>query len=185
MAAQFDELSDKLIDFIEQQKLYFVATAAAEGKINLSPKGGDTLKVLSSVQLLWLNFTGSGNETAAHLRESDRMTLMFCSFTEQPMILRCYGSAKAIHPRDAQWGDYIGELPRHPSARQLLLMDIEMVQTSCGFGVPFFDYQGERDNMDKWLSQRSADDIRDYWAEKNTVSLDGLPTGIFAEGENG
>ena len=181
MAARFEELSEKLISFIDQQHLYFVATAAAEGRINLSPKGGDTMKVLSPTQLLWLNFTGSGNETAAHLLQSNRMTVMFCSFTEQPMILRCYGTARAIHPRDDEWGEYLSMLPGHPSARQLLLMDIEMVQTSCGFGVPFYEFQGERDNMDKWIANKGEEGIRDYWVEKNQVSLDGLPTGILED----
>jgi hypothetical protein len=181
MAAQFPRLSDKLISFIEDQKLYFVATAAEQGRINLSPKGGDTLRVLSPNQLLWLNFTGSGNETAAHLRQTDRMSMMFCSFTEQPMILRCYGSARAIHPRDPEWEELSAKLPDHPSARQLVSFKIDLVQTSCGFGVPFYEYRGERDNMSKWLAEKSPDDIAAYWAKKNQVSLDGLPTGILEE----
>lgn len=107
MAAQFPELSAKLMAFIREQQLYFVGTAPADGRINVSPKGGDTLRVLSPSQIAWLNIAGSGNETAAHLRVSSRMTMMFCSFEEQPMILRCYGEATALHPRDARWDDYV------------------------------------------------------------------------------
>jgi hypothetical protein len=183
MAARFPELSDKLMNFIRAQHLFFVGTAPPQGTINVSPKGGDTLAVLSSRQLLWLNFTGSGNETAAHLRVSERMTMMFCSFDEQPLILRCYGTGRALHPRDDQWQRYYKELPPHPSARQLVLFDIDLVQTSCGFGVPRMELLGERDNMSKWLSGRDDDAIRDYWKQKNQHSLDGLETGIFEDVE--
>ncbi len=181
MAARFPELSERFIEFITAQQLYFVGTAAREGSINVSPKGGDSLRVLSPRQILWLNVTGSGNETAAHLRQTDRMTMMFCSFTEQPLILRCYGKARALHERDAEWSDYIDQFPHHPSSRQLVLFDIELVQTSCGFGVPFYEYRGERDNMEKWLAKRDRSDIQSYWEEKNQTSLDGLPTGIFGD----
>ncbi len=183
MATRLDELNDKLTDFIAAQKLFFVGTAAPDGPINVSPKGGDALRVLSNKQILWLNITGSGNETAAHLRVSDRMTLMFCAFEGSPMILRCYGRARAIHHHDAEWPDYEALLPAHASARQLVLMDLDFVLTSCGFGVPFYDHVGPRDNMDKWLARRNQDDIHDYWREKNQVSLDGLPTGIFEDQE--
>lgn len=183
MAARFPELSGKLIEFVRQQQLYFVGTAASEGTINVSPKGGDSLRVLSPTRILWLNVTGSGNETAAHLRQTDRMTMMFCSFTEQPMILRCYGRARALHERDEEWAQYIDQFAPHPSSRQLVLFDIELVQTSCGFGVPFYDYGGERDNMDKWLAKRDRQDIEDYWADRNQVSLDGFATGILEDRE--
>ena len=179
MAARFPELSEKHIAFVRAQQLYFVGTAVAEGSINVSPKGGDTLRVQSARRIVWLNFTGSGNETAAHLRANDRMTMMFCSFTEQPLILRCYGKAHALHPRDAGWDELIGEFPLHRSARQLVVFDIDLVQTSCGFGVPFFEYIDERDNVGKWLEKKDDNDIKDYWVEKNQTSLDGLPTGIL------
>jgi hypothetical protein len=183
MAARFPELSDRFIEFIQAQQLYFVGTAAAEGTVNVSPKGGDSLRVLSPNRILWLNVTGSGNETAAHLRLTDRMTLMFCSFTEQPMIMRCYGKAKALHERDADWDDYVGLFPPNRTARQLVLFDIDRVQTSCGFGVPFYDYGGERDNMEKYWGKRDRTDVENYWAEKNQTSLDGFPTGILGDDE--
>jgi hypothetical protein len=181
MAAQFPVLSEKLIAFIESQQLFFVATATEEGRINLSPKGADTLRVLSESSLLWVNFTGSGNETAAHLRQTDRMTMMFCSFTDQPLILRCYGKARAYHPRDSRWQELAAQVPEHPSSRQLVLLEIEMVQTSCGFGVPFYEYQGERDNMEKWLAAKSPADIETYWQDKNQFSIDGMATGIVED----
>ncbi len=181
MAARFDKLSEKLIAFIRAQQLFFVATACPEGRINLSPKGGDTLRVLSPTRLLWLNRTGSGNETAAHLRQTDRMTMMFCSFAEQPLILRCYGSAQAIHRHRRRWAEYAHELPSVLGERQLVLFDIDLVQTSCGFGVPFYEFRGERDNMSRWLSGKTEADIERYWADKNQLSLDGLPTGILGE----
>lgn len=181
MAARVEELNEKLIAFIEAQQLFFVGTAAPHGPINVSPKGGDCLKVLSNKQILWLNYTGSGNETAAHLKVSDRMTLMFCAFDGSPLILRCYGRATAIHPRDELWQKYSTQLPSHPSARQLIILDLDFALTSCGFGVPFYDHVGPRDNMDKWLARRDENDIHDYWREKNQVSLDGLPTGIFED----
>ena len=183
MAARFPELSDRFIEFIQAQQLYFVGTAAASGTVNVSPKGGDSLRVLTANQILWLNVTGSGNETAAHLRQTDRMTMMFCSFTEQPMILRCYGKARALHERDAQWSDYIDHFAPHPSSRQLVLFDIDLVQTSCGFGVPFYEFAGDRDNMEKWLAKRDRNDIENYWADRNQTSLDGFPTGILDENE--
>ena len=181
MAARVEELNEKLIAFIEAQQLFFVGTAAPHGPINVSPKGGDCLKVLSNKQILWLNYTGIGNETAAHLKVSDRMTLMFCAFDGSPLILRCYGRATAIHPRDELWQKYSTQLPSHPSARQLIILDLDFALTSCGFGVPFYDHVGPRDNMDKWLARRDENDIHDYWREKNQVSLDGLPTGIFED----
>ena len=181
MGTRYDALQDCHREFVARQPIFFVATAAPDGRVNVSPKGLDTLRVLSPERILWLSLSGSGNETAAHLRVSDRMTMMFCSFDEQPMILRCYGSARAIPPRDADWPTYAGELPPHKSARQLVLFDIELVQTSCGFGVPMFEFASERDNMDKWLSSRDHAAIEAYWAEKNQVSLDGLPTGIFED----
>ena len=183
MGTRSPELSDRQIEFVEAQQLYFVGTAAAGGTVNVSPKGGDSLRVLSPNRVLWLNVTGSGNETAAHLRQTDRMTLMFCSFAEQPMILRCYGKARALHERDAEWQDYIGHFAPHPSSRQLILFDIDLVQTSCGFGVPFYDYGGDRDNMEKWLAKRDRQDIENYWAERNQTSLDGFPTGILDDVE--
>ncbi|MFK8018952.1 MAG: pyridoxamine 5'-phosphate oxidase family protein [Pseudomonadales bacterium] len=179
MAQKYPALNQEMTAFIAAQQLYFVGTAADEGRINVSPKGCDTLRVLSDNRIVWLNLTGSGNETAAHLLQNDRITMMFCSFAEKPLILRCYGSASISHPRDESWSELKALFPDFPTARQIVDMRIDLVQTSCGFGVPFYTYEGERDNMSKWASAKGEQGIKDYWAAKNQSSLDGLPTKIL------
>lgn len=181
MARRYEKLSDDLIQFIQDQKMFFVGTAANDGTINVSPKGWDSLRVKDANRVVWRNVTGSGNETAAHLAQNTRMTMMFCAFTGNPKILRLYGQAKAFHPRDKEFADLDKLFEPHPSSRQLVDFSIDLVQTSCGFGVPFYDYKEERDNMDKWLAAKEGEGIEDYWREKNQLSLDGLPTHIFEE----
>tara|TARA_B100001245_G_scaffold132348_1_gene98086 strand:- start:1104 stop:1643 length:540 start_codon:yes stop_codon:yes gene_type:complete len=178
MAKRYDKLSENLIEFIQHQKIFFVGTASDKGTINVSPKGYDSLRVIDSNHIVWLNITGSGNETAAHLLQNDRMTIMFCAFDDNPKILRLYGKAQAIHPRDKEWKKMASLFENFPSARQYLSFTIELAQTSCGFGVPFYDYKQSRDNMDKWLEAKSAGNMEEYWREKNQISLDGLPTNI-------
>jgi len=181
MARRYEKLSDDLIQFIQDQKLFFVGTAANDGTINVSPKGWDSLKVMDENRIVWRNVTGSGNETAAHLAQNSRMTMMFCAFTGKPKILRLYGQAQAFHPRDTEYAELDALFEPHVSSRQLVDFSIELVQTSCGFGVPFYDYKEERDNMDRWLEATERNGIEEYWREKNQVSLDGLPTHIFEE----
>jgi len=178
MGAKLESLNAKLSNFIAQQKVFFVATATESGHINLSPKGMNTFKVLDDNRAIWLNLTGSGNETAAHLAQSNRITIMFCAFEGQPLILRLYGSAKVIHPRDKEWDDLIGNFEAIPGSRQIIDITIEMVQTSCGFGVPLLEFKGEREELKRWGEKHSDDSINDYWQKKNSISLDGLPTGI-------
>jgi len=178
MAEQFDTLSAELIEWIKQQHVFFVATAARDGRINVSPKGQDSLRVLDGGQILWLNLTGSGNETAAHLLDSNRMTLMWCGFEGLPRILRAYGSAEAVHPRDADWADCARLIPPPVGARQYFKMQVDLVQTSCGYAVPLMDFVEDRQVLAKWSEKRGEDGIRNYWQEKNRLSLDGLPTGI-------
>lgn len=177
------EITGPLRDFITAQKLFFVATAAPEGRVNLSPKGMDTLRVLGPNRVAWLNVTGSGNETAAHLLESPRMTVMFAAFEGPPLILRLYGTARTLHPRDAEWEEMIGLFPPLPGARQVFDLTVEEVQTSCGMGVPFFDYAGEREDLNRWAEKKGEAGIRDYWRDRNATSLDGRPTGILGEPE--
>ena len=178
MGRQYRAIDDKLADFILRQPLFFVATAAADGRVNLSPKGMDSLRITGPNQVVWLNLTGSGNETAAHLRENDRMTLMFCSFDEDPKILRLYGHARCLHPDDVDWDAHIGRFPALPGARQLLVMEVDLLQTSCGFGVPRFDYLGEREMLRDWAEKKGEEGLKTYWRERNRVSLDGKPTGL-------
>lgn len=178
MARQFPRIGLGHQAMIEAQKVFFVATAAETGRINLSPKGMDSLRVLGPNRIAWLNVTGSGNETAGHLRQSPRMTLMWCSFDATPMILRAYGTARAVHRRDADWDALAALFPGGPEKRQVFDMDVEMVQTSCGYAVPMADEMTERDTLKTWAAARGADGIRAYWAETNAETLDGAPTGI-------
>ncbi len=180
MGKQLNALNDRLIDFIERQQMFFVGTAACDGKVNVSPKGMDTFRVLGSNEVLWLNLTGSGNETAAHLLEDSRITIMFCAFEGKPLILRLYGKAKVYHQRDEEWGKHAGHFPNFTGARQLIHIDIELVQTSCGFGVPLYAYQGQREELKWWADKKGEEGIKNYWKEKNTLSLDGKETDILA-----
>ena len=179
MADRFKELNEKQIEFIKQQHIFFVGTAGAEGTVNVSPKGMDTLRVVNEHQVVWLNLTGSGNETSAHVQENGRMTLMFCSFAKQPLILRLYGKTNVIHPRDSKWKELSSLFDEHVGARQYFQLNLELVQTSCGFAVPFFEYRGERESLKKWAENRRRDGIEKYWKEKNQISLDGKPTNIW------
>jgi hypothetical protein len=178
VADKYDSLTPELSDWIEQQPVFFVASAARDGRINLSPKGQDSLKVLGPNTLLWLNLTGSGNETAAHLRDTNRLTLMWCAFAGPPRILRVYGTADTIHPRDSDWQHCEQILPAPLGARQYFRMHIELVQTSCGYAVPLMDYQEDRTVLQKWSEQRGQAGIEAYWQTQNVLSLDGQPTGI-------
>ena len=179
MGQQFSEISDKLKSFIEQQHVFFVATAASDGQVNLSPKGMDSLRVLDKHRVVWLNVTGSGNETAAHVQANSRMTIMFTAFEGDPLILRLYGQANCIHQGDPEWNWMASMLPDLPGARQIFDLRIDLVQTSCGMAVPFLNYVGERDQLRNWASKKGQSGIRDYWQKNNKVSLDGKPTHIM------
>jgi len=178
LAKQFPEIPDTLKGFIERQHIFFVGTAAVDGRVNVSPKGSDSLRVMGRNRVVWLNRTGSGNETAAHMLASNRITIMFCSFERTPMILRLYGRGRLIHPGDDEWEDLLGLFPSVTGARQIFDIDIDLVQTSCGYQVPFFNYQGERDTLDKWAENKGQAGIERYWQEKNRQSIDGKPTDI-------
>ena len=179
MGKQYTQLTEHLTDFIARQKIFFVGTAAADGRVNVSPKGMDTLRIVSAQRAVWLNLTGSGNETAAHLREQARITLMFCAFEGDPMILRLYGQARALHPRDSEWDTLLPLFPDLKGSRQVVDVAIDLVQTSCGFGVPFLDFKSERDQLKKWADKKGPQGVHDYWKEKNQISLDGKPTDIL------
>lgn len=178
MAKQFDKLDPAHIRFIEDQHMYFTASAAPDGRVNVSPKGMDSLRVLGPNRIAWLSVTGSGNETAGHLLENPRVTLMWCSFTTRPMILRAYGTARAIYPQDAEWTDLAGDFPEYRSARQIFDMSVDLVQTSCGYAVPFMEYQGERETLKKWAADKSDADLQAYKREKNQKTIDGKTTGL-------
>lgn len=181
MGKQFLELTDQHIEFIEQQKLFFVGTATAHSKVNVSPKGMDSLRVLDRHTVAWLNVTGSGNETAAHVQIQPRMTIMFAAFAGSPMILRLYGTAKVVHRNDADWQKYYALFQPNVGARQVFVVTLELVQTSCGMAVPFYEYVGEREQLNQWATQKGDAGLSVYWQHKNQTSLDGLPTHIVAK----
>ena len=178
MGKRTKALSEKQTAFVRSQKIFYVATAATQGRINLSPKGMDTLRISSPTEVIWLNLTGSGNETAAHLRSDPRMTLMFCAFEGAPLILRLYGKARTYYPGDDFWEEHIRQFAGFAGARQLIQLHIDLVQASCGMGVPYMDYKGEREMLEPWAREKGPEGMRAYREAKNTTSLDGLDTGL-------
>ncbi|WP_330110871.1 pyridoxamine 5'-phosphate oxidase family protein [Methylophaga thalassica] len=178
MGQKFEALSDRLIEFIQQQHLFFVGTATEHSRVNISPKGMDSLRVLTPNRVIWLNVTGSGNETAGHIQQHPRMTIMFCAFSGKPMILRLYGTASVIHQNDAEWHELFHLFDPLPGARQIFDLNIDLVQTSCGMAVPFFDYNGEREQLNNWAEKKGTTGIEDYWREKNSKTIDGITTHI-------
>jgi hypothetical protein len=181
MARFYPALEDKHRAFIAAQKLFFTASGTADSRLNLSPKGMDSLRVLSDSRVAYLDLTGSGNETAAHLKHDGRMTLMWCSFDADPLILRLYGRGRAVRRQDAEWGGLRRHFPALPGERQLIVLDIESVQTSCGYAVPMYTYTGERDTLVRWAGKKGAMGLLDYWREKNQVSIDGLSTCLLED----
>ena len=178
MARFYSHLPQRLQQIISQQKIFFVSTAPETGRLSLSPKGMDSFLCLSENQVAFLNVTGSGNETAAHLLENGRVTVMFCSFTEKPLILRIYGFGEAIYPTDPRWDALHPQFKPLPGARQIILIQVESVQTSCGESIPFFEYKGERETLNKWATQKGPDGLNEYQTKNNQISIDGLSTGL-------
>jgi hypothetical protein len=176
MGKVYDRISDKHADFIIQQQIFFVATATADSRINISPKAYDCLRIVSPNQVVWLNLTGSGNETAAHLLQDGRITLMFCAFSGEPKVLRIYGRATSHQAGSEVWEAHIGRFPRLPGARQVVVMEVEQVASSCGFGVPLFDYQGQRETLSEWAEKKGSEGLQEYWRTRNSESIDGKPT---------
>jgi len=181
VAKFYTELNDTLREFIAEQKVFFTATAPNEGRINLSPKGMDTFRCLDNQTVAFLNLTGSGNETAAHLIQNGRVTVMFCSFSEKPLSLRLYGRGRVIHVGDAEWSKLYSLFEPLPGVRQIILIEIDSVQTSCGFGVPVYEFKEERDVFLRSIEERGEAGIKEYQRKHNLVSIDGLPTGLLAE----
>jgi hypothetical protein len=179
MGQKFNELSETHIEFILTQKLFFVGTATADSKVNISPKGMDSFRVINRNRIVWLNVTGSGNETAAHIQMNPRMTIMFTAFEGKPLTLRLYGKATAVHHTDEQWSELYGLFDPTTGARQIFDLDIDLVQSSCGMSIPLFDYVGERDQLSNWAEKKGEAGIREYWEDKNQFSLDGIATHII------
>ncbi|MBL4628933.1 MAG: pyridoxamine 5'-phosphate oxidase family protein [Roseicyclus sp.] len=177
------KLNGTLRAFVERQKMFFVATAAPEGRVNLSPKGADSLRIIDDTRIMWLSLSGSGNETAGHLLQSDRMTLMFCAFEGDALILRVFGRANALHPRDPGWADAVARFPAMAGTRQIFDLTIDAVRTSCGTGVPHMAFEADRVDTElmPYFDTLGADGVARFWARKNVETIDGYPTGLFED----
>lgn len=185
MAKQFPRIEPSHRDFIARQRVFFTASATADSRVNLSPKGLDALRVIDDSTVAYLDHIGSGNEASAHLRADGRLTIMMCAFEGPPLILRLYGRGSVLLRGTPGYSDLLaahfsGEEP--VGARQIVRLDVDLVQTSCGFGVPLFAYKDERPSLPRWAETKGADGLDAYRREKNAVSMDGLPTGMFDEG---
>ncbi len=180
MAQQFDSISDKLRAFIEAQKIFFTGSAAPEGRVNVSPKGMDSFRVLGPNRVAYLDLTGSGSETWAHVHAcaDRRLTVMFCAFEGPPMILRLYGAATIHQLGSPGYDALLPEFTDIPGARQIVVLDVDLAQTSCGFAVPLYDYREDRPTLVRFAEKKGEEGMKAYRAEKNAVSLDGLPAGF-------
>lgn len=184
MGKQFERIEPFHRQFIERQHIFFNASAAAAGHVNVSPRDGAALRVLDANTVVYLDRTGSGNETAAHMLADGRLTLMFCAFEGPPLILRLYGQGHILPRHSAVYDDLLAshfDNTEPLGARQMVRLEIDLVQTSCGFGVPLFEYVGERDQLTRWAEAKGEDGLEDYWREKNLRSIDGLPTGLLVK----
>lgn len=180
MAEFFDRLTDEHAAFIARQPVFFVATAAAGARINLSPKGMDAFRVLGPNLVGYLDVGGSGNETQAHLTADGRITIMFCAFDKPALILRIYGRGRNVLPQDPEWASHVGAFKILPGTRQIFLIDVASVQTSCGWGVPYMTFDSERDTLNRaHMSKDRA--AREEKLRTRTKSIDGLPVRIQTE----
>lgn len=177
MGRTFDAIPDHLAAWMAEQPVWFVATAplAADGRVNVSPKGGDTFRVVDDRTVAYLDLTGSGAETIAHLRENGRLTIMFCSFDETPMIVRLQGTGEVVLPGDTGFDALAALFPAHPSTRAIVRLRVERTATSCGYGVPVMDVVGPRPLLDRWAARKGPDGLAAYRERHNARSIDGLP----------
>ena len=172
-----EALDDAATRFIQEQQVFFVASAPldANGHVNLSPKGQDTFRILNPTTVAYLDFNGSGVETIAHLKENGRIVLMFCAFQGAPNILRLHGHGRSVEPRENEFAGLLAEFPAYESVRSIIVVEILRVNDSCGYGVPFFKYEGEREQLAAWARKKGPDGLKAYRQERNRRSLDGLP----------
>jgi hypothetical protein len=177
MGKAHDEIDERWAEWIGKQHMFFVATAplSADGLINLSPKGLDTFRILGPTEVAYLDLTGSGVETIAHLRENGRITIQFCAFEGPPMIFRIYGQGTVVWPGDSEFTELIGRFPAYTGVRSIIRVQATRIAESCGFAVPQYAYQGHRDQLLKWSAHKGEAGIRNYQQERNAESLDGLP----------
>ena len=176
MGRTLEEITPELAEFIAGQPMFFVATAPSDGgHVNVSPKGLGNVAVLSPHEVAYLDLTGSGVETIAHLRQNARITLMFCAFDGKPNIVRVYGHGEAIPVHDPRAAPLLGHFPSLPGARSVIRVDVDRVSTSCGYGVPIVRFERERDTLITWAERKGPDGIAEYWETTNAASIDGLP----------
>ncbi len=179
MSKFFEKIDAKTGEFIARQKMFFTASAPENGRINLSPKGIDTFRVLDESTVCYLDLTGSGNETAAHITENGRLTIMMCSFEGAPLILRLYGKGEVVHQSSEIWNALAANFEQFAGTRQIIVLHVESLQTSCGFAIPVYEYKEERTMLIDWAVNKGAEGVNRYWQENNQTSIDGLPTGLF------
>lgn len=176
MSATYPTLDGRIADFISSQPIFFVATAAPDGLVNVSPKGGTgTLKVMDGDTVAYLDLTGSGIETVAHVRAAHRITLMWCAFVGAPNIVRVHGTARVVAKGESEWEEWYAHFPDNPGARAVVIVTAERISDSCGMAVPLMDYVRDRDQLDRWALGKGESGLADYWERKNALSLDGLP----------
>jgi hypothetical protein len=179
------EISEKLASWIRAQRMFFVGSAplSAQGHVNISPKGGDAFRVLGPLDVAYEDYTGSGAETVAHLRENERIVILFCAFEGAAQIVRLHGRGKALLPGTPEHAELAPHFPSAPGARAIIRVAVERVSDSCGYSVPFYDYRDDRVTLRKWAQKKGADGLEEYRAEKNQTSIDGLPA--FDLGQSG
>lgn len=170
-------IDEELSDWIKRQRVFFVGTAplAVNGHVNVSPKGGDAFRILGPMEAVYQDYTGSGAETAAHVRENGRIVVMFCAFEGPPKIVRLHGHGTVITPGHDRFEELAQQFPPNPGTRSFVHIAVNRVSDSCGFSVPFYEYTGHRDTLDKWAVAQGPEKIAAYRVRKNQKSIDGLP----------
>jgi hypothetical protein len=186
MGKVYEQLNDALVDFIGRQHVFFVGTApdSPDDHLNVSPKGLDTFRILGPNSVAYLDLTGSGIETVAHLRQNGRITIMFCAFEGRPLILRLHGRGRVVEPGDPGWDGLIAEFPEYPGIRSVIVVDVERVADSCGFAVPVYEYKGERAQLIDYANKKGPEAMEEYKAQKNKSSIDGI-AGLRSAGGQG
>lgn len=177
MGKEFEEIDERIQRWIERQHLFFVSTAplADDGRLNCSPKGLDSLRVLGPRQIAYVDTGGSGIETVAHLKENGRIVIMLCAFEGPPKIFRFYGQGRSVEPHDAEFEKLAAMFSDMPAIRNFIVVDVDCIRDSCGYGVPLYEFRSERDSLRNWFEDKTADEVLEYRAERNAQSLDGLP----------
>jgi hypothetical protein len=186
MGKVYERLDEALMGFVGRQHVFFVGTApdSPEGHLNVSPKGLDTFRILGPNTVAYLDLTGSGIETVAHLRQNGRITLMFCAFEGRPLILRLYGRGRVVEPGDPEWGGLIARFPEYSGARSVVVVEVERVADSCGFAVPLYEHRGERSRLIDYANTKGPEGLEVYKARENRASIDGI-AGLRSAGGEG